>query len=50
MTDCGVITKVDIGSDHRLVRTTMRMSKRLARLKTTKNKNLSISRHNNSKV
>ena len=36
MTNCEVITKADIGSDHRLVRTTLRINKRLARLKTIK--------------
>ena len=34
VTNCEVITKADIGSDHRLVRMTMRINKRLARLKT----------------
>ena len=36
MTNCEVITKADIGSDHRLVRMTLRINKRLARLKTIK--------------
>ena len=33
-----MITKVDIGSDHRFVRMTLRINKRLARLKTKKKK------------
>ena len=33
VTNCKVITKADIGSDHRLVRIKLRMDKRLARLK-----------------
>ena len=36
MTDCDVITKADIGSDHRLVRMTLKINKRLAGLKTIK--------------
>ena len=36
LTNCEVITKADIGSDHRLVRMTMRINKRLARQKTIK--------------
>ena len=32
--NCEVITKVDIGSDHRMVRTKISISKKLARLKT----------------
>ena len=36
VTNCQVITKADIGSDHRLGRMTLRINKRLARLKTTK--------------
>ena len=36
MTNCEVITKADIGSDYRLVSMTLRINKRLARLKTTK--------------
>ena len=36
MTNCKVITKADIGSDHRLIRMTLRISKRIARLKTIK--------------
>ena len=36
MTNWKVITKVDIGSDHRLARMTMKINKMLARLKTTK--------------
>ena len=35
-TNCEVITKADIGSDHRSVRMTLRINKRLARLKTIK--------------
>ena len=38
VTNCEVITKADIGSDHRLVRMTLRINKRLARLKTIKKK------------
>ena len=34
MTNCHVITEADIGSDHRLVRMTLRMNKRLVGLKT----------------
>ena len=45
MTDCEVITKADIGSDHWLVRATLRRNKRLARLKTIKSKILSILTH-----
>ena len=37
MTNCEVIPKADIGSDHRLVRMTFRINKRLARLKAIKN-------------
>ena len=33
MTNCEVITKADIGSDHRLVRMTLRINKRLTRHK-----------------
>ena len=33
VTNCKVITKADIGSDHRLVRMTLKINKRLARLK-----------------
>ena len=36
VTNCKVITKTDIGSDHRLVRMTLRINKRLARLITIK--------------
>ena len=36
VTNCEVITKAEIGSDHRLVRMTLRINKRLARLKTIK--------------
>ena len=36
MTNCEVITKADIGTDHRLVRMTLRINKRLARLKIIK--------------
>ena len=36
MTNCEVITKTDIQSDHRLVRMTLRINKSLARLKTIK--------------
>ena len=36
MTNGEVITKADIGSDHRLVRMSLRINKRLARLKTIK--------------
>ena len=42
MTICEVITKADTGSDYRLVRMTLRINKRLARLKTIKSKNLLI--------
>ncbi|XP_072027808.1 craniofacial development protein 2-like [Amphiura filiformis] len=35
--DCGVITKVDIGSVHRMVRAKFQISKRLARLKFIRN-------------
>ncbi|XP_072048312.1 uncharacterized protein [Amphiura filiformis] len=35
--DCGVITNVDIGSDHRMVRAKLHISKRLARLKFIRN-------------
>ena len=38
VTNCEVITKADIGSDHRLVRMALRINKRLARLKTIKKK------------
>ena len=34
MTNYEVITKADIQSDHRLLRMTLRMNSRLARLKT----------------
>ena len=34
MTNCEVITKAGIESDHRLVRMALRVNKRLARLKT----------------
>ena len=34
-----MITKADIGSDHRLVRVTLRINKRLARLKTIQKQN-----------
>ncbi len=34
--DCGVITKVDIGSDHRMVRAKVHLNKKLARLKFIK--------------
>ena len=33
ITDCGVITRADKGSDHRLVRLKVRINKRLARAK-----------------
>ena len=36
VTNCEVITKANRGGDHRLVRMTLRISKRLARLKTMK--------------
>ena len=36
VTNCEVITKADIGSDHRLVRMTLGINKNLARLKTMK--------------
>ena len=36
VTNCEVITTADIGSDHRLVRMTLRINKRLARLKSVK--------------
>ena len=36
VTNCEVITKADKGSDHRLIRMTLRINKRLARLKTKK--------------
>ena len=36
MINCEVITKVDIGSGHRLVRIIFRINKGLARLKTIK--------------
>ena len=36
VTNSAVITKFDIGSDHRLARMTLRINKRLARLKTIK--------------
>ena len=36
MTNCEVIAKADLGSDHRLVRMTLRINKRLARMKTIK--------------
>ena len=49
VTNCEVITKADIGSDQRLVRMTLRINKRLARLKTVKSKNLLILTHKNSK-
>ena len=39
MKNCEVITKANIGSDHRLVRMTLKINKRLARLKTMKNQN-----------
>ena len=39
MTNCEVITKADIGSDHRLERMTLRINKRLARLKTIRKQN-----------
>ena len=39
MTNCKMITNADIRSDHRLVRMTLMMNKRLARLKTIKSKN-----------
>ena len=46
VTNCKVITKADIGSDHRLVRMSLTTNKRLARLKAiTKSENLSISTH-----
>ena len=50
VTNHEVITKADIGSDHRLVRMTLRINKRLARLKTIKSKHLSILTYKNSKV
>ena len=50
MTNCEVITKSDIGSDHRLVRMTLRMNKGLQRLETIKSKNLLISTRENSKA
>ena len=34
--DCSVITSVDIGSDHRMVRAKVRISRKLARLKIIK--------------
>ena len=39
VTNCEVITKADIGSDHRLVRMTLSINKRLARLQTIKKQN-----------
>ena len=36
VTNCEVITKTGIGSDHRLVRMTVRINKRLSRLTTMK--------------
>ena len=37
VTNCKMITKTDIGSDHRLVRITLRINKRLARYFTPLN-------------
>ena len=48
--NCEVITKVDIGSDHRFVRMTLRINKRLARLKTKKKQNLLMLTHKNSEA
>ena len=50
VTNCEVITMAYIGSDHRLVRMTLRINKRLTKLKTTKIKNLLILTHKNSKA
>ena len=41
-----MITKADIGSDHRLVKITLRINKNLARLKTIKKKRLNINTQN----
>ena len=38
MTNCDVITKADNGNGHRLVRMTLKIKKRLARLKHIKKK------------
>ena len=43
VTNCDVITKANIGSDHRLIRMTLRIKKTLARLKTiTKQKPFNV--------
>ena len=36
LTDCGVITRADIGSDHRMVRTKIILNKKLTREKKMK--------------
>ena len=38
VTDCGVITKADIGSDHRMVRAKLKLNTKLERLKRIKKK------------
>ena len=50
VTNCEAITKADIGSDHRLVRMILRINKKLARLKSIKNKNLLMLTHKDSKA
>ena len=40
VTNCEMITKVEVGRDHRLVRNTLRMNTRLARLRTIKIKKI----------
>ena len=51
LTNCEVITKADIGSDYRLVRMTLRINLRLARLKTIKKqKSLLLVTHKNSEA
>ena len=36
VTDCGVITKADKGSDHRMIRIKIKINKKLVRVKDTK--------------
>ena len=48
MTNCEIIAKANIETDHRLVRMTLRINKRLARLKTIKSKAMLVSTHKDS--
>ncbi|GFN74507.1 endonuclease-reverse transcriptase [Plakobranchus ocellatus] len=46
--DCGVITKIDIGSDHRMVRARIVINSRLERLRRIKKKETNKDKHRNT--